>query len=206
MRRREALRRFGLAALVPMAPVAARLGAQEQGADTAAPEGGAPELYDPVRAGRPRDRITDYENDPFIIGIESRLTCTCGCTLDIYTCRTTDFTCGVSPELHRQVAGMVENGMTAQEVVDAFVAEHGEGVLMAPKKEGFNLLGYFVPGAAVLSAGAMLIWWLTRRREAVAFATDASDSSNSSIPSTDLDGLSEDEQERLKSEFEKLGL
>ncbi len=203
MRRREALKQFGLAVLAPLAPVAGRLTAQEQGEEPAEQESSAPELYDPFRAGRPRDRITDYENDPFIIGIESRLTCVCGCTLDIYTCRTTDFTCGVSPELHRQIAGMVENGMTAQEVVDAFVAEHGEGVLMAPKKEGFNLLGYFVPGAAVLSVGAMLIWWLTRRREAVAIATDGSVSSNAS---TDLDGLSNDEQDRLKAEFEKLGL
>ena len=197
MDRREALRRFGLAALVPLAPAAGRLTAQDQAEQTDEREGTAPELYDPFRAGRPRDRITDYENDPFIIGIESRLNCTCGCTLDIYTCRTTDFTCGVSPELHRQVVGMVEGGMTAQEIVDAFVAEHGEAVLTAPKKEGFNLLGYFVPGAAVLTVGAMLIWWLTRRRQAVAAV--AADPVAS-------DGLSDDERDRLKAEFEKLGL
>jgi cytochrome c-type biogenesis protein CcmH len=158
---------------------------------------GAPELYDPFRVGRPRDRITDYENDPFIIGIESRLQCTCGCTLDIYTCRTTDFTCGVSPELHRQVVEMVEGGMTAQEILDAFVAEHGEAVLTAPKREGLNLLAYFLPGAAVVTVGSLLLWALARRRKAVAVATSGSDAS---------DGLSDDERARLQAEFDKLEL
>jgi cytochrome c-type biogenesis protein CcmH len=199
MRRREALRQFGLTALVPLVPIAGRLVGQEQG-EAAEPQSSAPDLYDPFRTGRPRERITDYENDPFIIGIESRLTCTCGCTLDVYTCRTTDFTCGVSPEMHRQVARMVEQGMTAQEIVDAFIAEHGEGVLMSPKKEGFNLLAYFLPGAAVVSVGALLLYWMSRRRDAVAALPVASD--DPVAP----DGLSDEERARLKAEFEKLGL
>ncbi len=195
MRRREALAvLFGTGALTAVPPfrraVAQEGEAEQEGA-------GAPELYDPFRVGRPRDRITDYENDPFIIGIESRLQCTCGCTLDIYTCRTTDFTCGVSPELHRQVVEMVEGGMTAQEILDAFVAEHGEAVLTAPKREGLNLLAYFLPGAAVVTVGSLLLWALARRRKAVAVATSGSDAS---------DGLSDDERARLQAEFDKLEL
>ena len=39
--------------------------------------------------------------------LEHRLHCQCGCRLDIYTCRTTDFTCPVSPSMHRDVVSLV---------------------------------------------------------------------------------------------------
>jgi cytochrome c-type biogenesis protein CcmH len=162
------------AAVLPLAGLA---GAQEPPAGGGAQEdatGGrvaAPELYDPFRVGRPRDRITDYENDPFIVGLEGRLRCTCGCNLDVYTCRTTDFTCATSPAMHREVVQLVEAGKTAQEVMDAFVTQHGEMVLMAPKKEGFNLLAYFLPGTAVAGVGALLVWALAKRRGRVAAVT-----------------------------------
>ena len=126
----------------------------------------------PGMVGRPRDRITDYENDPFITGIERQLRCTCGCNLDVYTCRTTDFTCGTSPAMHREVVELVERGSTAQEVIDAFVADYGEMVLMAPKKEGFNIVGYVLPGIAITGVGAAMLWVLSRRGKTTAVAAD----------------------------------
>lgn len=120
-------------------------------------------LPSPGMAGQPRRPITDYENDPFVIGIEERLRCTCGCNLDVYTCRTTDFTCQTSPALHRQVVSLVEQGKTSQEVIDEFVAQYGELVLMAPRKEGFNLVGYALPGTAIAIVGAAMLWILARR-------------------------------------------
>src|SRR5688500_6248043 len=50
-----------------------------------------------------------------------RLHCQCGCRLDIYTCRTTDFTCPLSPAMHRDVMSLVEGCYSAQEIIDAFV-------------------------------------------------------------------------------------
>ena len=114
-------------------------------------------------AGRPLERITDYENDPFIIEIESRLACTCGCTLDVYTCRTTDFTCGTSPAMHREVVLLIQQGKTEEEVVGAFVAQYGETVLMAPPKSGFNLVGYVLPGLGIFGVGAAMLWMLVGR-------------------------------------------
>ena len=123
----------------------------------------AGQLQDPRMAGRPRERITDYENDPFIIEIESRLACTCGCTLDVYTCRTTDFTCGTSPAMHREVVRLIQQGKTEEEVVGAFVAQYGETVLMAPPKSGFNLVGYVLPGLGIFGVGAAMLWMLVGR-------------------------------------------
>jgi cytochrome c-type biogenesis protein CcmH len=153
-------------------------------------------LFDPTWAGRARDRVTDYENDPFIIGIESRLKCTCGCNLDVYTCRTTDFTCGVSPAMHREVVGMVEQGLTAEQVIEAFVAQHGETVLMAPKKEGFNLTAYVLPSVAILAVGSLIAWTLVRRARASASAPAEGPA--------DVPGLSPEDQARLEAELASL--
>ena len=94
--------------------------------------------------------------------LEKKLRCSCGCGLDIYTCRTTDFTCTYSPALHKHVLGMLGTGKSAQEVIDAFVAQYGQTALMAPPRRGFNLLGYFVPGVVLLAATGLLIHLLNR--------------------------------------------
>ncbi len=88
--------------------------------------------------------------------LEHQIRCQCGCTLDVYTCRTTDFSCQVSPAMHRDVMTLVEGGYSAQEILDAFVGTYGERALMAPKKEGFNWAGYLVPFGA-LAAGAAAV-------------------------------------------------
>jgi cytochrome c-type biogenesis protein CcmH len=107
------------------------------------------------------------ENDAQIQAIEQRLACNCGCTLDVFTCRTTDFSCTYSPALHREVLGLRNQGKTANEILDAFVAKYGEKALMAPKPQGFNLAGYLLPGALIATAGAGLILFIGRRKEAV---------------------------------------
>jgi cytochrome c-type biogenesis protein CcmH len=157
--RRGFLGRLGAAALLPI-----------QGQGPLAGSGEVGTLRDPAAAGRPRapTEIADY--DERIKAIEHRLACSCGCTLDIFTCRTTDFTCTYSPELHREVVEMDRAGKTAQEILDAFVAKYGEKALMAPKPEGFNLWGYLLPGSAILVAGGALVALISRRRVAVAEA------------------------------------
>ena len=94
--------------------------------------------------------------------VEHRIRCQCGCTLDVFTCRTTDFSCQVSPAMHRDVIALVEGGYGAQEIIDAFVETYGERVLMSPRKSGFNLLAWFAPGVAVLLGGAGILILLRR--------------------------------------------
>ncbi len=94
--------------------------------------------------------------------LEHRIHCQCGCTLDIYTCRTTDFTCPVSPAMHADVLGLVAGGYTADEILHAFAAVYGEKVLMAPWARGFNWAGYLTPFIA-LGAGAVGLAFLIGR-------------------------------------------
>ena len=127
-------------------------------------------LRDPAGVGQRRDTVTAIDNDAGIIAIERQLKCTCGCTLDIYTCRTTDFTCTYSPALHKEVVALVQEGKTPEEVVRFFIDREGEKMLMAPAAQGFNLAGYLVPGLGMLAAGLALAAYLSRRREVVAVA------------------------------------
>ncbi|MEO8450828.1 MAG: cytochrome c-type biogenesis protein CcmH [Gemmatimonadota bacterium] len=127
-------------------------------------------LKQPELVGQLQPIVSAQDNDPGIVAVERRLHCTCGCGLDIYTCRTTDFSCTYSPALHREVLDLVKKGGDARAVVAAFVSKYGESVLMAPAPRGFNLLGYLVPGAAVLAAGSILALVLVKRRRPVAAA------------------------------------
>jgi len=125
-------------------------------------------LRDPTVTTAPRAPTDPEENEAEIQAIETRLECNCGCTLDVFTCRTTDFSCTYSPRLHREVLALRSQGKTAQQVLDAFVAKYGEKALMAPKPRGFNLAGYLVPGAVIAAAGAALVLVIGRRGRLIA--------------------------------------
>jgi cytochrome c-type biogenesis protein CcmH len=107
--------------------------------------------------------MTDAQRDD----LEHQIHCQCGCNLDVYTCRTTDFSCSVSPAMHADVMGLVSGGHTAQEILTAFKAVYGEKVLMAPVRSGFNLVGYTMPFVA-LGAGAVIVGALLRRWKSAA--------------------------------------
>jgi cytochrome c-type biogenesis protein CcmH len=99
--------------------------------------------------------------------LEHHLHCQCGCTLDVFTCRTTDFTCPISPAMHQDVVRLVRGGYSGPEIMAAFRAGYGERVLMAPVREGFNWTAYITPFVAI-GAGATLVAVLIRRWRGVA--------------------------------------
>jgi cytochrome c-type biogenesis protein CcmH len=152
-------------------PLAATVGLQAP-QDSRSGRGATGTLRDPSVVGRPRQPTVIRGDEAEIQAIEQRLACSCGCTLDVFTCRTTDFTCTYSPELHREVLALRDEGKTAQEILDAFVDKYGEKALMAPKPEGvINLTGYLLPGALIAVAGTGLALFIARRKGAVAAAT-----------------------------------
>lgn len=168
------------------------LGAQETPAANFAPmEQGAyrPTLRDPKPGATPR--LSDAERD----ALEHRLKCQCGCILDIYTCRTTDFTCQVSPAMHRDVVRLIAGGYDAEEILDAFVSTYGEVALTAPKKEGFNWAGYLAPGVA-MATGAVVLTMLLRKWAREARATAAARSA-SAPGAAAVPGVSAEELSRL---------
>ena len=167
--------------------------------DSLAGSGPAGKVADPASAGRAMSVTTAADTDAGYQAIEKQLKCSCGCGLDIYTCRTTDFNCTYSPGLHRQVVALAEEGKTVQQIIDAFVAQYGQQVLMAPPKRGFNLVGYLLPSVAVLIAAGFLIEVL--RRWTRAAATEAA-----AAPPVERGGVdaSPAELERLRRELERI--
>jgi len=145
------------------------LTAVRQAQDTTAGPSGR--LYDPswVTSVQP---VTARDNDKGIQAIEKRIKCTCGCGLDVYTCRTTDFTCPVSPKMHAQVLALAEAGKTPDEILAEFVREHGLEVLMAPKLPWVNAsVGVVFVAAVALLIVAMRSW--VRRAQATAVPATA---------------------------------
>lgn len=125
------------------------------------PMANANEVYRPVtlpaKAGA-QPPMTAAQRDE----LEHQIHCQCGCNLDVYTCRTTDFSCSVSPAMHADVMGLVAGGYGAPEILTAFRAAYGEKVLMAPMRSGFNLVGYTMPFIA-LGTGAVVVAALLKR-------------------------------------------
>jgi cytochrome c-type biogenesis protein CcmH len=207
--RRVFLGRLGGLLLGGSALAAIRLAGQQQ--EPLAGQGETGALRDPGSAGRPQERKTARDNDEFVTAVEHRLQCTCGCTLDIYTCRTTDFTCTYSPALHKEVLALQEEGKTADEIVAAFVAKYGEKVLMAPKPVGFNIAGYVVPGSLILLVGGAMFVILRRRTRIRAGIPAAAPEASAVEPGpsvlTAAGGVpdaSPDELERLNRELREL--
>jgi cytochrome c-type biogenesis protein CcmH len=153
----------------------------------------ADRLYNAPAAGKSRAPVGELDNSEMVKGLERQLKCTCPCNLDVFTCRTTDFTCEYSPAMHREVMDLVEEGRTSEEVIAAFIDKYGERVLMAPRPVGFNLAGYLVPGLLVLLATVVLAVVLLRRHRRMEPAMAAAGSLESAPASP-----SEQDLERLK--------
>lgn len=148
---------LGLAAAASPRPIRAQAAVQTFNG----PMADANDVYRPValpaKSGA-KPSMTDAQRDD----LEHQIHCQCGCNLDIYTCRTTDFACSVSPAMHADVMGLVAGGYGADAILAAFKAVYGEKVLMAPVRSGFNLVGYTMPFIA-LGTGAVIVAALLQR-------------------------------------------
>src|SRR5438477_1951304 len=152
------------------------------------PMADANEVYRPVTLpAKPNATasMTDAQRDE----LEHQIHCQCGCNLDVYTCRTTDFACSVSPAMHADVMGLVSGGYGAKEILAAFKAVYGEKVLMAPTKSGFNLVGYTMPfialGAGAVVVSALLKRWKSRTPGTAAVPVSHIDATDSELAALD---------------------
>jgi len=190
--RRAFLRQVVLGGLVL---TGARVLRAQDGTQDAPGSGETGRLYNP-NAVQERAPTVGADNDAFIMNVEKTLKCQCGCNLDVYTCRTTDFTCTTSPALHRDIVRLRNQGMNAEQIREDFVGQYGEQALMAPKVEGFNLAGYFVPGILMLfGIGVLSLWILRRQRQVAAVPSLAA---TQSIDIAAVAGATPEEMERLR--------
>ncbi len=184
----------GVAALA-VAPRLAAQGGQPSAASNVEMDQSA---YKPVsRPPKPNAvrQMSDAQRDV----MEKGMKCACPCQLDVFTCRTTDFSCGISPAMHKDVVAMIEGGYTADEILAAFEGVYGERIRMAPPAEGFNAAGYVVP-FATLGTGGVVLYAMLKRWRANAAAVPAV-ATPAAAPRAGVDGLdaSDDELRRLQA-------
>lgn len=93
---------------------------------------------------------------------EQSIRCLCSCNLDVHTCQF-QMQCDTSPAWSKRMYQELDAGETIETIQAGFVADFGGAVLMTPPAEGFNLVGYFLPSVAIVTAG-MLIGLIVRAR------------------------------------------
>jgi len=154
----------------------------------------------PEAAGRSTAAVTARDDAALVQAIEHQIRCTCGCNLDVFTCRTTDFTCTTSPAMHQLVLARLDSGMSEAQVLASFQKQYGEMIFMAPPKRGFNWMAYVMPYVG-LAVGLGLVTALARRlihaRAAGAAASEAP------AGTAAAGGASPEELEKLKRELER---
>jgi cytochrome c-type biogenesis protein CcmH len=85
--------------------------------------------------------------------VEGQLMCYCGCSdLTVRVC-----TCGTADSIRQEIAGRLANGESPDQVVAAFVAQHGEQIRSAPTKSGFDLVAWVTPFLVILLAASALV-------------------------------------------------
>ncbi len=70
--------------------------------------------------------------------------------------------CGGAGQAKDEIRAMIAEGRTEEEIVADFRQRYGEWILAAPEKQGFSLVGYVLPFAA-LAAGAGGVWLFLRK-------------------------------------------
>jgi cytochrome c-type biogenesis protein CcmH len=78
----------------------------------------------------------------------------------------------VSDQIRKEIRAMVAEGKSRDEIMDFYVAKYGERILATPRPQGFNVLAYILPWAALL-LGAGLLFMLIKRLRAPAPAKGA---------------------------------
>jgi cytochrome c-type biogenesis protein CcmH/NrfF len=170
----------GLVALGLVAPLDTPLHAQSSGTVQA--------RYGPNAVVNPH--IHEGEMGELWLAIERNLRCNCSCGLDVHSCQY-QMQCDVSPVWSARIRQSLEAGQSREAIEASFVADFGRTVLMTPPPEGFNLVGYFLPAVAIITAG-MLIGLVVRR---------GSTYRRGPAPVTELD---DEDEERLRTALRRL--
>lgn len=66
-------------------------------------------------------------------------------------------------QVKTQIAGLIADGKSKEEIFDMYVALYGERILSSPKPTGFNMMAYFMPPVFLLFGGLFVIYFINRQ-------------------------------------------
>jgi cytochrome c-type biogenesis protein CcmH/NrfF len=117
-------------------------------------------------AQSPVDLVT-----PEIRRVGEKLACKCGsCASTVGSCPMLE--CHYSHPARQKIETMQKQGTPDDAIIAAFIKQEGISALAAPPAEGFSLVGWLMPFAAILF-GLALIWLYIRRYRKPAAVTPA---------------------------------
>ncbi len=90
--------------------------------------------------------------------VAGEVLCWCGCARQSLR----DCTCGESFDIRQQIETRLASGEKPEAIIASLVNEHGEQILVVPKRQGFNALAWVLPGACI-ALGAAFVFLVLRR-------------------------------------------
>jgi cytochrome c-type biogenesis protein CcmF len=102
-------------------------------------------------------RASFYARTPFEKQMQHEIVCTCGACghQNLAECRKDN--CSTSHQMRGELAALVDQGKTHDEIIQAFIAKYGsEEMLGAPIDRGFNRLAWLLPYAAGATGAVMI--------------------------------------------------
>lgn len=121
-----------------------------------------------------------------------QLGCQCGCGSSVTSCNMLQ--CHSAGPIRQQLLAMVNAGRSDADILNAIVSEYGQKILLKPPADGFNVVGWLMPFAAIV-AGLAFVWLVIQRfRRPLAVASG---------PPIDDDTLDRYRQ-RIEKDLEKL--
>ena len=128
-------------------------------------------------------------------GVATKLSCFCGTCphLSVNVC-----TCSKADEIKAEIKQKIAQGMTEQQIVNAFVAEYGQTVLSTPPKSGFNLSVWMIPFIAFIVGGIVLFTFLKNQQR-----PPGNQPPTDPTKMPDQKNIDEDYRQRLNDELEQ---
>ncbi len=130
---------------------------------------------------------------PEVRKVSERFVCQCGCNHQLSACAMLN--CGSATPLRAEIAALLREGKTEDQIASLFVAKYGKRILSAPTTKGFDLTAWILPFFMLLVGFffvAIVIHYWLRRRAVDAVATE----SPSPVP--------DEYRERLEEELKDL--
>ncbi|MDH5478410.1 MAG: cytochrome c-type biogenesis protein CcmH [Nitrospinota bacterium] len=156
-------------------------------------------------AGFAQAQPTGKFSEELFTSIQRDMICLCGCKSILKDCPHVN--CDYAIPARKRIREMLDQGKSREEILAEFVKEKGEQALAAPKKEGFNILGYILPFIAILGAGYGVVLIALRWAGAGAKkepSIEKSGEEQQPKPATgEAEGVGGEAAERLKKELEE---
>ncbi|MFQ5559523.1 MAG: cytochrome c-type biogenesis protein CcmH [Nitrospinota bacterium] len=127
--------------------------------------------------------------------LASGFACLCGCGSTVKSCPHKK--CGFATPLKKELTQMILDGFSKEQIIEYFVAKHGDRLLAAPPKRGWYLVGYFLPAFLIIVFGFLIKRLITK------WASIPRTVENETAQRANVDNHEDEEYaKRLKNELE----